>query len=67
MNLRIAEVYQMTSPRNHGTRAMLLELKCGGVQSSLFSEGINVLAFEQARKGLRDLVQFIERRKQLPA
>ena len=33
------------------------------VQSSLFWEGIEVLNLERARKGLRDLVQFIERRK----
>ena len=33
------------------------------IQSSLFWEDVNVVALEQVRKGLRDLVQFIERRR----
>jgi type I restriction enzyme R subunit len=33
------------------------------IQSSPFWEGITVVGLEQVRKGLRDLVQFIERRK----
>ncbi len=33
------------------------------IQSSPFWEDVNVVALEQVRKGLRDLVQFIERRR----
>jgi type I restriction enzyme R subunit len=33
------------------------------IQSSPFWEDVNVVALEQVRKGLRDLVQFIERRQ----